>query len=87
MQPVIKYIAELKKEGDHTKATVAMKAAAGGIMTPERVSSLWPEHEEVCKCGHWLPDEVHMFWQGRLLKEKDQRTAVTETSWMRERRP
>ena len=58
-----------------------MKVAAGGIMTPERCNSMWPEYEYTCKCGHWLPDEIHLYWLCPCLQD-DTRKEIADTNWM-----
>ena len=81
LRPVTKYIAELRKEGEGGKATLAMKVAGAGLMTPERCNSFWPDYEHPCKCGHWLPDEARLFWQCRCLKN-DRRPEIADNNWM-----
>ena len=81
LKPVTNYIQKLRKKGDHGNATVATKVAAGGVVTPERLNSMYPEYEEECACGHFLPDETHIFWTCKLL-ERDSRPEVKDTQWM-----
>ena len=72
---------EYRKAGEGGKATVAMKVAAGGIITPERLNAMYPDHDEMCRCGHLLPNEEHLYWICRLLQE-DARPEVAATNWM-----
>ena len=79
LAPVTKLINDYKKKGQAGMATVLMKVAAGGIITPAVLNEMNPDHDEVCRCGHFLPTEEHLFWSCRLLQE-DKREEVTNSN-------
>ena len=81
LTPVTKLMQEYRKADEGGKATMVRQIAAGGVITPERLNEMFPEHDEVCRCGKLLPDEVHLYWDCKLLCE-DRRPEVESTNWM-----